>query len=226
MIPSAYQALKVIDECDEPPLPRCLEGIKTSWEIPSKKGGQLSLFGSQKKIHLKKNHQFFEEPSPPPKKKTSLIFDSSTSNLVLQHRQRTAKTLWISPLSTNGFYHDFFHQWFILSADETHLWHCRRWRRVCSTLLPSHGKWRPTYSTSFHLFENVHNDFLQKFKKKQLNCNTETQEKEILKSLNPENDSLIFSNSKIYKFLPKRKASVLVVSHFFKSKLLNHLRFF
>lgn len=69
MIPSAYQALKVIDECDEPPLPRCLEGIKTSWEIPSKKGGQLSLFGSQKKIHLKKNHQFFEEPSPPPKKK-------------------------------------------------------------------------------------------------------------------------------------------------------------
>ena len=201
---------------------------------PIEKGGKTFLFGSQKKdTPPKKIIKILRNPPPPQKKrKTSLIYDSSTSNLVLQHRQCTTETLRISPLS----------QWFPMTfstvvhpegADppplalpalaESRL----HSPRVC------HGKWLPpTYSTSFLCFffqpwKFEHNDFLRKFKKKkQQNCNTETQEKDILKSLNPENYSLIFSNSKIYKFLPKRQASVLVVFTLFKKQTLESPGFF
>lgn len=208
-------------------------GLKHHEKSHRKRGEKRFCLAVKKKIHLQKKSSKFWGTLPPPKKKrkTSLIYDSSTSNLVLQHRQCTTETLRISPLS----------QWFPMTfstvvhpegADppplalpalaESRL----HSPRVC------HGKWLPpTYSTSFLCFffqpwKFEHNDFLRKFKKKQQNCNTETQEKDILKSLNPENYSLIFSNSKIYKFLPKRKASVLVVFTLFKKQTLESPGFF
>ena len=185
-----------------------------------------SLFGSQKKKTSKKFIKMFEEPphSPPKKRKTSLIYDSSTSNLVLQHRQCTTKTLvnWI------GF------QW--LSTKKVHP---ERWlpptfgtetgaggeSAALSSSVP--WKWLHAYSTSFLVFFQPWKMYITTFLKENKKNNkiaTQKPRKQVTKPWKLLTHFLKFKN--IYKFLPKRKASVLVVSHFFKSKLLNHLRFF
>ena len=206
-------------------------GLKHHEKSHRKRGGKRFCLAVKKKIHLQKKSSKFWGTLPPQKKKrkTSLIYDSSTSNLVLQNVPP-------KPCEFHHFHNGFpwlFLPWSIRRALTPHLWHCRRWRRVGCTLLEcamENGYHPPTPPVSCVFSSNLGNlnitTFFGNSKKKQQNCNTETQEKDILKSLNPENYSLIFSNSKIYKFLPKRKASALVVFTLFKKQTLESPGFF